>query len=692
MRGGRTAGWLALVILLSGAAQAREPGSDEAAKALLIRAADEIRQAGAQAEFHVLVDVARGLARFDRQGAAALIAQAFERAKAAKELTERLGQLESVALAAAHIDSGISTAAIEILRADSRSAATDARIELKIMAIDIVLAHRKGSPQEVAIRAKAIEFCKLNKSLRQIDLGMESRWALAEYVSCLEPELGISLYQDMWSDSERQERNERTWDARLAVAVDLVHYDAARAISVLRSLLEATADAGSKVRVAVALYKAGARDEAVALLDRLKPPAVGGGWPLGDLITRVGAADPQAALRLAATMGSDQGLRSAQDLAYQGAATGRPQDVPELIKDVKESYRRNSALRLAAEAMVSRGDLRAARDLADQINSSGDRAPVLGRIAEAAGDAGLMREAMRIARTAGGGGMSWGEVTASAVRAFGIKETEALLEQIEPELRDPQWGKKDLYQVLLLVAEEDPAWALDVFRRGPNVPPKRNHTTDTHAVSYLLPKLAAQDGDYVADYIAKNGAVEHPQVLVDMKWECVHQIASRSPADAQAFAAKIGIKADPYQLEWDQRNAQVMTAGTRINEVLEGMTFRHPDQRDELIRSAVSGLVGGPNDPFHHVDRIRVLAGAMKDKALADQVLGSAAPLLYACGEKKDALELIGKISSPARRAEAILGMTPWELDPRLRRDRLFLAGWVVRNRGEKGDAIQALE
>ena len=682
MSGARTAGWLVLVIVLSGAAWGREPGADAAAEALLVRAAKEARLAGDQAEFHALLDVGRGLARFERGPATAFLAQAFERAKAEKDAAERLRQLEAVALAAGPVDPNLSTAALELARADPRCGAVDDRIELKVLAIDLALAYRKGSPDEAAILAKAKQFCKDHEFVRQSDRVAASYWALAQYVSYLEPELGIRLWQDMWPGLEWEERIEQTWDSRLGVAQDLVHYDAARALPVLRALLEATPDQGRKVRAAVAMYKAGAQDEAVALLSRLRPPAVGGGWPLGDLIARVAAADPQAALRLAATMGSDDGRRSAEDLAYQGAAAGRPKDVPKLIRDVKETYRRDSVLRTAADSLVRAGDLQAARQVADLNESQGHRSVILARIAEATKDVALMAEALGMARTAGHGGRMWQEATAAAIRAFGIKETESLLEQVEPELRAPQWKREDLYPVLLVVAEEDPAWALAVFKRGPNVPPKRGHTAPTGAVSYLLPKLAPEDGGYVADYIAKHGGAEHPQTLDALKEECVRQIARRSTADAQAFAARVGVKADTHQLEWEHRNAQVMTAGTRINEVLDGMTFRHPGEREGLVESAVSRLVGGPNDPLHHIDRILVLAGAMKDKALADKALGSAAPLLYACGEKKDALELIDKIQSPGRRAETLLSLARWELDPQPRRDRPFLAGWQTRTDG----------
>ena len=676
MRVASTAGWLALVIVLSGAAWGHEPGSDAAAEALLVRAAKEARLAGDQAEFHVLLDLGRGLARFERGPATAFLAQAFERAKVEKDAAERLRQLEAVALAAGPVDPNLSTAALELARADPRCGVIDDRIELKVLAIDLALAYRKGSPDEAAILTKAKEFCRLHPFVREYDLVSDSYSALADYVSYLDPELGIWLWQEMWPGLAWEERIEQTWDSRLGVAQDLVHYDAARALPVLRALLEATPDPGRKVWVAVAMYKAGARDEAVALLGRLRPPAVGGGWPLGDLIARVAAADPEAALRLAATMGSDDGRRSAEDLAYQGAAAGRPKDVLKLIRGVKETYRRDSALRTAADSLVRAGDLQTARQVADLNESQGHRSVILARIAEATKDVALMAEALGIARTAGNYGRMWQEAAAAAIRAFGIKETEALLEQVEPELRAPQWKREDLYAVLLVVAEEDPAWALEVFKRGPNVPPKRNHTVPTDAVSYLLPKLAPEDGGYVADYIAKHGGAEHPQTLDALKEECVRQIARRSTADAQDFAARVGVKADLHQLEWEHRNAQVMKAGMRINEVLDEITFRHPGEREGLVESAVSRLVGGPNDLLHHVDRILVLAGAMKDKTLADKALGSAAPLLYACAEKKVALELIDKVQSPGRRAEALLSLTRWELDPRPRRDRPFLAGW----------------
>lgn len=673
-------GWAVslLVLALCQAVPAREPGSDEAARRLATQAAGELRQAGEAAEFNTLLEAGRLLARSDARTAAALVAKAFERAKAENDSEKRLAELEAVALAAGPIDRELSTAALRLVRADERCKRVSDRIELKVLAIDLVLAHRNGSPEKAGLIEKARKFCEDHETVWQMDRGTFSAWALVRYVSFLEPELGIGLWAERWPGIRWERWAERTWDARLAFAIDLVHFDAARAVPVLRELVGATPDDGRKVKAAVALYKAGATKEATLVLGNLAPPPVGAGWPLGDLICRVAAQDPQAALRLAATLGTDDGLRGAQDLAYRGAAAGRPKEVPELLKDVRKSYRRESVFRAAAESLVRMGDLAAAREMADRIDSRGHRAVALARVAEAARDFDLMAEAVRQARTAGHGGRMWEEAAAASIRAFGVRRTIALLEEIAPETKAPAWDNADLYSVLLVVAEEDPRWALEVFKRGPQVPPKRSHTVPTHAVSYLLPKLAYEDPQYVAAYIQSHGEAEHPQRLEALKQECVREIARRSPDDAAAFAKAVGAKRHSYDLETEHQIGRIMAAGARVDDVLAGMTFRHPDESTSLVTRAVDRLAGGPNDLLHHTDRILAMARAMKDKALADKALLQAVWHLYAAGEKQEACRLAEVIGSPNRRAEAFLAMARQEFDPRPRALRSLLAGWSV--------------
>jgi len=674
-------GWAVslLVLALCQAVPAREPGSDEAARRLATRAAGELRQAGEAAEFNTLLEAGRLLARSDARTAAALVAKAFDRAKAENDSEKRLVELEAVALAAGPIDRELSTAALRLVRADERCKRVGDRIELKVLAIDLVLAHRNGSPEKAGLIEKARQFCEDHETVWQMDKGTFSPSALAEYVSFLEPELGIGLWAERWPGIRWERWAGLTWDARLAVASDLVHFDAARAVPVLRELVGATPDDGRKVKAAVALYKAGATKEATLLLEKLAPPSVGGGWPLGDLICRVAAQDPQAALRLAATLGTDDGLRNAQDLAYRGAAVGRPKEVPELLKDIRESYRRESVFQAAAESLVRMGDLATAREMADRMDrGSGHRAVALARVAEAARDFDLMAEAVRQARHGGRGGRMWKEAAAASIRAFGVRRTIALLEEIAPETKAPAWDNADLYSVLLVVAEEDPRWALEVFKRGPQVPPKRGHTEPTGAVSHLLPKLAYEDPQYVAAYIQSHGEAEHPQSLEALKQECVREIARRSPDDAAAFAKAVGVERHSYDLETEHQIGRIMAAGARVDDVLAGMTFRHPDESTSLVTRAVDRLAGGPNDLLHHTDRILAMARAMKDKALADKALLQAVGHLYAAGEKQEACRLAEVIGSPNRRAEAFLAMARQEFDPRPRALTSLLAGWSV--------------
>jgi len=639
---------------------------------LLKQAIEEIqesREPKNASEYHFLLQLANDIARFDKSVSSGLFAEASKMARAAEEQLERLKRLEMLALYSAPIDKKISTDALLLIKIPG-DYQDNLRIQLKAIAIEYVLTHRQNLPKKNEILKKVENFCREHETLYKSDIISDSSYAFADYVSLLEPELGKEVWTRLCPD--------RAWEKRLEIAEDLIHYAPQSALPELHSLLSSGPNKEAKIRVAVALYYAGEKEEARAAIARLKPEGAGQGRPLGELIARIARSDPEQATRIATAMGSETGVRSAMTIVLQCVAANRPKELPRFLEHMDNRYRRSTALRLAAESLAKKGELASAHKLADKITFGEQRCTALATIGEVSKNQPLINESLQLALKEDRYGRSLQAVTASAIRAFGVDEAKKMLLRAVPNLQT-RWQDIRIFPVLLVVAEIDPAWALSVFKCGPAYEPRRNETVASHSVSKLLPKLAPVDPAFVEQYLTDHGKAEHPQTLSRLKNECVEEIAKDSVSEAKKFAERLDVPertVDDRRLTFVYRTWQIVKSPRRVNQTVEDFKLHDPSDKRKLVLRAAETMIGWQEDYFRDVNGIIELTEALQDKSLADEVLSNAACLLFQLHENREAFDLLNRIQSNWQRAKALEFMARSQLVPRTRRRTSFLQGW----------------
>ncbi len=670
-----------VLCVASAPAGARQPPSARAARRLLERAARASRAKG-DVDFHAALRLSRLLARFDRPRSLALLRRGLREAKATADPAERLRRLEAVALHAAPIDRELSSRALVEIKPPPE-ARRHPVVRLKMLAIQLVLNYRLGGSDEAALLRQARDFRQRSPQVQKSDLVSDTAGAFADYVSLLEPELAVKAWQEAPS--------RRSWEARLRRAEDVIHYDAGRGAKLVRALVPDAPDDAARNRAAAALHKAGAADEALGVLRASRRVLVGGGQPIGDLISSVAAVDPNEALRIVGALPKGRPRRSGLNLAVAAVAPERPDLAMALARRLDVAWDRSHAAYLAVRAHVRRGDLDAARKLLGVVGRPEHRAVAQAALAAQARDRKGLARAMRAAAAADPYGRSLADVTALTVRALGVGETERILVETIPSLKG-HWTGKRLYLLLDVVADLDPRWALDVFRRGPHARPRANETVSSHAASELLPKLAPFDPPCVAEYIEKHGEKQHAQSLNRLKIACALAVAGRSVGDAEAFAERVGVHksnrfpvASRRDMERQRRIARIADAGPDVEKVLATLDLQDRWQRRNLVLEAAGRLVGGPNARFRNVEGVVALGGALSDRELAAKVLSVAATRLYRAGRKAEALRLVERIEQPWPRVETLCELAEGELDPRPVPRSSFLAGWPAPDGRREG-------
>ena len=663
---------LALVTICPVSA-ATEPAVPEPAEALAKRAGRELSKAGDDAEFDVVIRVCRVLARFDRALSSELLARARDAAKFISDPLERLSRLELLALQAAPVDRNLSSDILLELK-PSEEAKKDLRIQLKMLAIDLVLAHRQGLPTEADLMRQVKEFCERHTGVMDFDVRTYSSDAFADYVSRLESGLGIRLWQDI--------PPKRAWRDRLNAVRDMVHYRHADAVKEIRKLLKVAHDEEAQGDAAVVLYKAGLTDEAIARLRQIEyTERARISRSLLDLTPRVAAVDPEQATRIALSMGSEFAVRSAMNAVAKGGVANHPRAILELLKYQDNKSNRQSAISQVACSLAKKGEHQAALELTGRIRRNGLKAMVFATVGEITADRALLADAMRLAWEAKDGSCTL-PVMYYAISALGIREAVKLVE--ETVLAQEYDFSSKLYGILSAAADYDAEWAFAIFQPTvaklpdpPRGPWKR--------VFHLLSKLVAARPDFAAEYIEKHCEKAPAQELGELKRRCVMRIARRSRPEAESFAKRVGIfEANaPYRvrsrsLVREHTFSQIQAAGPKINEVLKDLESRKVPEWRYLVEASAIALCFAPGYRPDRIQPVLEMTSAMGDKALADKALAAAACRLYEEGAKDKAMKLVEHIESACRRADALSKMAQEELDPTPRDRRPFLAGWRV--------------
>jgi len=345
---------VAIVVFACSTAFPQDPSPQSPAEQLLKLAAEELNEYADPDDYVLPCRVSQALARFDRKAARQLLLKSFEVARATEDATRSVSRLEAVALYAAPLDEEVSLKALELIRTRvPQGASEEPYIKLKLLAIDMVIADARGRGEEVeSLLKEARRFCDQRKGIRKSCVEEDSSVAFAEYVAMLRPQLGAGL----WPQTDRA----YPWRRRFAIAMDLVHYGSGDAPQEMRALARTAPDKDHTTAAAVALYRAGEIEEAIRLLEEIKPTLIGGGQPLGDLLEKVAASDPTEAVRLARTAGSEVALRAALDMVVRGAAETHPEAVLDVLKLMGNQYRSQHALSQAAISFAQRGDMESA--------------------------------------------------------------------------------------------------------------------------------------------------------------------------------------------------------------------------------------------------------------------------------------------------------------------------------------------
>jgi len=643
-------------------------GPFEDANHLLKCAAERILDAGQPTEhdeYQILFKVSRDLARYDRSLSKKLLAKAFEAAKATKDDLDRAFRFEMVGLYAAPIDEKLSTAALLEVKVP-QGYEIRAYTQLKLLAIDLVVAHRQDPDRKKEVLDRVKKFCSGHSEVHLSDIVSSPSSGLADYVALHEPELGRKMWMSLLP--------ERAWEQRLEMVRDLVHYAPASAVGELRYLLNNAPDKEAKAQAAVMLYYAGERTEASSIIADLEA-AVGLGQPVGDLLKHTACYDGNEAMKLALNLGSEMSVRDGVSIVLTVIAERQPKDLQRFLKKMDNAHRRSRAVVVAVQSLVKMGEIESARELAGTITVGQYRCAALASVAEASEDRGLMYKSLESAFKEDIYGRGLKSVTSCAIRGFGIDETKKMLLQAKPNL-ETKWDDRRMFAVLTVVVNVDRAWALEVFKRGPVESPRRNWDVAGHSVSRLIPLLVRADPNFIEKYLSEHGSKWEPKMLAKLKKECVDQIAKESLREARAFAKNVGVslrEPENKELELLYRASEVLRSPKDFNQIVKSFELHHPSEKEIILWKAVDFMFG-VNDC--DIKEICELAGALDDRALEDKVLVSAVWGLFQQSKKKEAYELVEKIESPWRAAEAFETMAYLELVPRPRERWTFLAGW----------------
>jgi hypothetical protein len=629
---------------------------------------EESREPVDDAQYRLLLSLSRDMACFDKSTSVRLLAGAFKTASSTEEQTRRLDRLESLALHASVIDRGLSTDALLAL-ASPDNGQSDLCRELKFLAIRLVLAHGRNAPEEPEITASAEKFCREQERIQKSDVGCDSAYAFAGYVSLLDPELGAGIWTRF--------RPDLAWNERLSLAEDLVHYAPRSAATELQELLKSAPDEESQIRTLVALYCAGEREIAVTGLAALKPEAIGRGRPLGDLFDRIARADPNLAVELAQKMGPERGVAGAMNIILEAIAATQPGQIERFLSYLDNEYQRAYRLLSAVQSLTTGGDLESAARLAREITVAELRCVAWAVIAESAKDRDMMREALQVAWKEDIYGRSLRSVTACAARAFGAGDFERMLLELLPDLPN-RWEDLRLFAILNVVADRDPAWVLGVFKSCRITAPIPEGTILGVPYFELLPKLAPVDAEFMLGYLQEHAKEWDSSTQKSVKKECTESLARGSVAGATQFGQSLGLSGldiNHAYLEGIYRSWQIVKNPARVEQTLGRLGLRNSTSQRPVLLRAVEIMIGWQEDYFRNVEGVLQLADALTDKSLADETLSQGASLLYQLDMDRDAFRLLNRVRSPWSQAKVLESMAYPELFPRPRERISFLQG-----------------
>lgn len=656
-----------ILAVLSASAWADVAIDPAAARRLLDRAVKEVADAP-NPDFDVLIQLSRDLARFDRPTASGLLARALKLAEATKKQETRLLRLEMVALSAAPVEEGVSTAALSQIKVPDVWK-KDPRIGLKMLAIELVLTRRHGLPGDIDLIERTKTFCEKHKTIWQIDVGAGSHYAFADYVSRMDVEIGRFLWEDM--------QPERAWKGRYELLNDLIHYRSGHAVPVARELVKSAQHPREKEKAAAALYRAGAETEALDAVLHLVKPLIGEGQPIGDLIEAVAVDDPEKATELVLGLKSPRSVMDGLDMVARGAVVKHPEAVPDVAKHMTNAVRHDYALERAAAALARKGKIKEARKMTRLLRRPRSRWQTELAVAGGAGD----HETVIRLVTGKGKAERPDNVWIWLRRSVGFEKTKETILAIYPELRG-NWKNEKFFSLLMYVCRDDPAWALDLLKRGPDEPARNTSGKLSVSLSWVLARTAPLDPDFVAEYIKKHGAKEDRFERRYLIGRCALMIAETSVERAEAFQKHLwtpdneGDRPPARREELVKTNwaTRIAAAADKANDVLLQSPFQSKSSRREVLRNSLSRL---PDGGARNVPAILKLIGALDERETADYVLRYTANNSWR--DEEDALKLIDAIKSPWVRAGTLCDRAEHRLDPRPRLHHSILMGWHVR-------------
>jgi len=618
-------------------------------------------------QYHLFLLLSRDAACFDRATSARLLANAFKIAVSTQEQTKRLHRLESLAIHASVIDRDLSIEALLIIR-NAQNRKNLSCTELKSLAIDLVLAHSRNPSEEPDITSRAEKFCKEHERIYKSDIVSDSAHAFAEYVSLLDPNLGAGIWTRF--------RPDQAWDQRFWIAEDLVHYGSRLASAELQNLLKRAPNKESRSKTVVALYCAGDKRLALAALVDLNP-VVGRGQPAGDMLYRIACTDPNSAVEIAKSFGTEMGVRDAMSIVLEAIAATWPSQIRRFLPYQDNEHRRAYSLVSAVQSLTAGGDIKSATRLAREITVAEQKCVALAIVAECARDRELMDEALKLAWKEDLYGRSLRSITACAIRAFGVGDFEQMLPRLIPEVQN-SWKDMRVFAIADVVAERDPAWTLDIFKGYSNTTPIPEPTTVVMSYLELLPKLAPVDSEFMLNYLQEHAKKSASLRDKSLRKKCMESLARESVAKAKQFAESLGLSKsdiDDRQLEVIYRSWQIVKDPTRVEQTLEQLRLQFPPDRRYLPMRSVEIMIGWQEDYFRDVEGVIQLAGALADRSLADEALSQGASLLYQLGVDRDAFRLLNRVQSPWWQAKVLESMAYHELFPRPRERISFLQG-----------------
>ena len=414
---------------------------------LLKQAAQLVRESNEPAnisEYISLLQLAEKTARYDKSLSIELFQEAFTIAQNTQEQIERLNRLELLALYAAPADGKISTDSLLLLKLPEGDYQKDWRIQLKMMAIEYVLACKQNLPQKEDILRKAEEFCKEHMTVYKSDIVSGSSLAFTDYVSRLMPELSKEIWTRMYPEGALENR---FW-----LAENNLYTSSQTSITELKDLLGTELDNRSKIKIVVDLYYAGQKEQAIAALAKYKPQGIGHGHPLSDLLNQIAISDPNEAIKLALRLDNEMKISGAIRIVLEQVAMSHTEQLMDLIKYTDSKYSRASIFKIASQSFLKRNDPESAQKLSAAIENGETRSIALAEIAEYTKDPKLLKESMQLAIKDDVFGRSLREITAIAIRGFGIENAKELIIEELPGFQT-QWQDSRFFGILAATAE-----------------------------------------------------------------------------------------------------------------------------------------------------------------------------------------------------------------------------------------------